>query len=802
MIPLEPTTSDAPPPKDSLALGCVLLIGVWIAGLTLLLFPAIWLAEQFALAGDQEFGSRPWLIAGLAQAAAVLLPVLLALRLTGVTRYRAALTAWALAGLFVLFALPIRLAGLGNDQPAALLQIATVALYLAFLALRRRRAGEQRPPPGARSWSPVVMAGAIVWPWVLWGALGSWLDTALNLLAAVLLGLAASRTMTPLPAGGRAASEEQTIPYALSGFIHAVTLLTMGAAFGAGGQQIILLFMLPALGWLAAHFTRPRDGWSGGRGSAALLVGLVTAGPLLFVDPEELALILNLMTRDVGYYALLATLISVAVGLLLGAIVGVVPLRATNAPGRWPLALAGLVAIALLAIYLFVGQPGFHGEQLYVILKEQADLAPTTGIEDPVERRAAVHQALIRHAGETQAELRGALDSARISYQPYYLVNALEVDAGPLARLWLESRPEVDRVLDSPLLRPLPEEPPMTTSDVLEAPSPLWSQQLIGAPQVWEQLDVRGRGIIIGQSDSGVDGEHSELREQYRGNQPGGPAGDDYNWLDPWNASASPIDLGGHGTHTLGTALGRTVGIAPDATWIGCVNLARNLGNAPRYLDCLQFLLAPFPQAGDPFHNGRPELGAHVLNNSWGCPEIEGCDATALLPAVRALRAAGVFVVASAGNSGSACGTISAPIALYDEVFTVGAIDEDGVLAPFSSRGPVTADGSGRTKPDIVAPGVNVLSAYPGGSFASNDGTSMAGPHVVGVVALMWSANPALIGDIDRTEQILIETAQPYDTETLGVPQCGEAVARPDNATGFGVVDAFAAVSRALEQNE
>ena len=50
---------------------------------------------------------------------------------------------------------------------------------------------------------------------------------------------------------------------------------------------------------------------------------------------------------------------------------------------------------------------------------------------------------------------------------------------------------------------------------------------------------------------------------------------------------------------TLGTAVGRSVGVAPDATWIACVNLPRNLGNPPRYLDCLQFLLAPFPQAGD-----------------------------------------------------------------------------------------------------------------------------------------------------------------------------------------------------------
>ena len=99
-------------------------------------------------------------------------------------------------------------------------------------------------------------------------------------------------------------------------------------------------------------------------------------------------------------------------------------------------------------------------------------------------------------------------------------------------------------------------------------------------------------------------------------------------------------------------------------------------------------------------------------------------------------------------------------------VFSVGAIDHGGNVADFSSRGPVTADGSGRVKPEIVAPGVAILSSLPGGTYGESDGTSMAGPHVVGAVALLWSADPALIGNIDRTEQILTNTAQPYTGST------------------------------------
>jgi subtilisin family serine protease len=146
-------------------------------------------------------------------------------------------------------------------------------------------------------------------------------------------------------------------------------------------------------------------------------------------------------------------------------------------------------------------------------------------------------------------------------------------------------------------------------------------------------------------------------------------------------------------------------------------------------------------------------------------------------------------------------------------VFAVGAIDGRGALAYFSSTGPVTVDGSGRIKPDIVAPGMDILSSYPGNTYHRADGTSMAGPHVAGVVALMWSANPALIGDIDRTERILTESARMYDGKAdytifdalgapLGLCTCsgaGETGKVPNNAVGYGVVDAYAAVKMALE---
>ena len=159
--------------------------------------------------------------------------------------------------------------------------------------------------------------------------------------------------------------------------------------------------------------------------------------------------------------------------------------------------------------------------------------------------------------------------------------------------------------------------------------------------------------LLDGESTGGVDfesdGYYVDLywsitgeSRAYRGNQ----GGDDYNWFDPWDGKPSPYDDNGHGTHTLGTIVGQNgIGIAPEVTWFACANLDRNLANPALYLDCMQFMLAPFPQDGDPLSDGDPSLAADVLNNSWGCPELEGCDPNALLAAANHLRDAGIFVM-------------------------------------------------------------------------------------------------------------------------------------------------------------
>jgi subtilisin family serine protease len=202
----------------------------------------------------------------------------------------------------------------------------------------------------------------------------------------------------------------------------------------------------------------------------------------------------------------------------------------------------------------------------------------------------------------------------------------------------------------------------------------------------------------------------------------------------------------------------------------------------------MQYMLAPFRYGGDPFRDGRPADAVDIATNSWGCPPLEGCDLRALQPGVDALTTAGIFFVAAAGNEGPRCRSIDDAPATYPDTFTVGAVDDTGTVASFSSRGPVR----GANKPDVVAPGVGVVSALPGGTYGELDGTSMAAPQVAGVVALIWSLHPALRGNVAKTADLLRETAVPA---TPGPDQLGvSGDCMLTDQTGSGLIDANAAV--------
>ncbi len=454
-----------------------------------------------------------------------------------------------------------------------------------------------------------------------------------------------------------------------------------------------------------------------------------------------------------------------------------------------------------------------------VILQAQPDaaalVAPAGAPEDdasPEARRVAkltqVYKTLTSQAIQSQAGLRAWLDAQGVDYRPFYLVNMIWVQGDPALAAALAERPEVNRLVTNPrvdLPQP-PEDVEVAAASPADTAVP-YGIEYTHAPELWAQ-GVRGQGIVLASQDTGAQWDHPALRERYRGWQDGA-ADHTYNWLNAWASEGSfdvcypsdtPCDDMGHGTHTVGTMVGAdeamTYGMAPDAGWIACRNMRFGFGTPATYTACFEFFLAPYPQDGDPFTDGRPDLAPHIINNSWGCPPDEGCDTDTLRQVVETVRAAGQLVVSSAGNSGPFCASVEDPIAIYDAAFTVGAHDQFGTIAGFSSVGPVTVDDSGRLKPDLVAPGVSVLSTYLFSETFTLSGTSMAAPHVAGAAALIWSAVPELIGNPDLTEQLLIKSA----TVVLN-SYCTDSTTPtwPNPSYGYGRLDVAAALAMARQ---
>ncbi len=679
-----------------------------------------------------------------------------------------------------------------------------------------RQAGLRRWFNPSAWWLALGSGAAIVWPWVLVGSLGSAGTTAANALQALPNALGEELLFRGLALAWLWRATRSRTGAAAGSLL--LFIAAQGGTILPGGDWGALLRFAAALGLglLATELTVRAGGsiWP-----AATVHFLYDWFHIAFVDPRSQEEMLHWLAQ------VWAPLAAAGLGLVLwGGRKAIELLRGQTAAreSRGGLltsaGVAGLVWAGVLALYLTLGIPGFHPDGFLIVLEEQADLRPAAAIADPVERRAWVYRTLVETAERSQAPLRAELDRRGVPYRPHYLVNLIEVLDRPGLRHTFAHRPGVAWVLFQPGVRRYAHPFKLPAADVSGPRGVEWNVRELGADRLWE-LGYTGQGVIVGNADTGVAWEHPALKTAYLG-WDGTSADHNYHWYDPWDGRAVPWDDNGHGTHTTGTMVGRDgenrIGLAPGARWIACRNMRHGIGNPGSYVSCMEFLLAPFPLGGDPFHDGDPARGAQVVNNSWGCPAREGCRPDTLRLAVDHLRAAGQMMVVSAGNEGPACGTVQDPPALYDSVFTVGAIAQGDQVAGFSSRGPVTADGSRRLKPDLVAPGVEIRSAVPDG-YASSAGTSMAGPHVAGAVALLWSVDPSLIGDLERTEALLVETAQPLTPEAVcptvpgwltqissgrpvAVCACGEdgPDSVPNNVYGWGQVEVWAAAQKLL----
>jgi hypothetical protein len=239
-----------------------------------------------------------------------------------------------------------------------------------------------------------------------------------------------------------------------------------------------------------------------------------------------------------------------------------------------------------------------------------------------------------------------------------------------------------------------------------------------------------------------------------------------------------------------GGAPGDQIGVAPGAFWMSAGAIDRGGGIQQTVDDAIE----SFEWMIDP--DGNPETNwdvPDVCSNSWRLMTGHGyppCDET-FWTFLDACEAAGTVIIFSAGNEGYG-GLGRPPDRATDDYrcFAVAAVDAnkpEWPIAGFSSRGPTycTPNGTEAIKPDIAAPGVSVRSSIPGGGYGSKSGTSMASPHINGVVALMRQANPNL--GVEQIKEIIFQTA--YDLGDEG----------EDNDYGWGMVDAYEAVLLAIE---
>lgn len=444
---------------------------------------------------------------------------------------------------------------------------------------------------------------------------------------------------------------------------------------------------------------------------------------------------------------------------------------------------------------------------VWVRLRFRPDLSAVSG--EKAERGAQVVAALQETAARTQGEVAALLTKRGLRYESFWVVNALLVyDASSEDVRALLDRPEVMEVrgrfaatLQS-VGGTLPNSVEMLTAAAQPDATVAWGLNFTRATEVWARYGIRGEGIVVGNIDTGVQWDHPALKPQYRGWN-GTTVNHNYAWYAPTitattacsGAALAPCDWHNHGTHTMGSMVGDTrggdtgvvTGMAPRATWMACMgcDTPPNQCSDLALTRCAQWFLAPTDLNGN---SPDPSKAPHIVNNSWG--DVGGNPWYEAY--INAWVAAGIFPAFSAGNSGSSCSTTGSP-GDYAQAFASAAVDSNGVVGSFSSRGPGLMPGV-PMKPDIAAPGVLVYSTIRNSAYGTMSGTSMASPHTAGAVALVWSAQPALRGQVAQTFALLRQTARATTAEGNCGKPAGTVGPVPNYTYGYGYLDALKAV--------
>jgi subtilisin len=417
-----------------------------------------------------------------------------------------------------------------------------------------------------------------------------------------------------------------------------------------------------------------------------------------------------------------------------------------------PAAVAGAAAVGL-GITGAVAPPSSHA-------------APAlTGMENHFEsselsRVSAIARAGIARAGSLIEAASLAVRSVRqpppppqppppVRFYPNLGVMFGTVTRAGLAALRSDDR--VDTVTGAPqfgLIRPT------TISAAALSSKITWGIDALGIPKLWKE-GLSGKGVRVAHLDTGADGKHPALKKAFADFA-------EFDFLgEQVKPSPAPHDTGQHGTHTAATIAGRPVqgqhvGVAPAAELASAIVIEGGDAVA-RVLGGMDWAVSQ---------------GARILSMSLGFPGF----LEDFLPITQILRARNVLPVIAAGNEGP--GTSRSP-GNYPESLSIGAVDKNKMVAPFSSSQRFL-----RTKeplvPDIVAPGVDVISAKPQGGFQLMSGTSMATPHIAGLAALLFEAAPG--SSVDAVEQAIFQACKrgpgmSVDRANRGFPDATVALA-------------------------
>ena len=475
-------------------------------------------------------------------------------------------------------------------------------------------------------------------------------------------------------------------------------------------------------------------------------------------------------------------------------------------------------AVLLAVVFLLAGTawagviaPGLESQmqslsgddevKVLVVLRDQADIdTMTRELHDSRASRQHRHQAVLRALQEAAHRSQEGLtdhlsarqrDGGIRGYTSHWLVNAVVVVGTVDAIRELAQLDDVEVIepdLKVELIEPIRSEratPPGGRRGIGTCPG----VEAIKAPYVWREFGIDGTGVVVGSMDTGVDGSHPALAARWRGLF----ADPSECWLDNSGQGTPdfPVDNDFHGTHVMGTLTGLapddTIGVAPGALWIAANTINQDVSSEfdNDVIASLEWFADP---DGDPVTTDDVPC---VVQNSWGVFEGLGYPDcySYWWNAIDNCEAAGVLLTWSAGNEGPDIASLRSPADRADSpynAFSVGSTQhyEPYEISDFSSRGRSVCGGLYATKPEICAPGSDIYSAQPGGGYGNMSGTSMAGPHVAGVVALMCAANPTL--DVETIKQVLMDTA--LDRGDPG----------DDNTYGHGFIDAYWAVGAVM----